>query len=95
MKIYTASRLSSGNKLFPTELSLDDYALTIKHPGVYNSKSQTVYFKNVSSITIDSPLIGFSTITISTNGDGTLVADGFTKKEVNEIKTLIEEGKRR
>jgi uncharacterized membrane protein YdbT with pleckstrin-like domain len=89
MKTYTASRLSSGNKMFPIKLQIDDLGVTLKHPGVFSGQEKTIPFSRVSSVDVDCPFIGYSTIMIQTTGEGQIAAHGFTKAEVIEMKKII------
>jgi uncharacterized membrane protein YdbT with pleckstrin-like domain len=89
MQHYTASRLSEGNKIFPITIQIDDLGVTLKHPGVFSGQEKTIPFSRVSSVDVDSPLIGYSTIIIQTTGEGKIMAHGFTKSEVVEMKKLI------
>jgi hypothetical protein len=86
--IYTSSRLSSGNKIFPTEIHIEDSGIKIKEPGIYNSKSTYIVFSDIVSISIDNPLVGFSTLTFFTNST-TVAVTGFTKKQSQEINSII------
>lgn len=89
MSNYTASRLSEGNKLFPITIMIDELGVTLKHPGLFSGQEKTIPFSRVSSVDVDSPLVGYSTIIIQTTGEGEIVAKGFTKSEVEEMKKLI------
>ena len=64
---YTSSRLSSGNKIFPTEIHIEDTGIKIKEPGVFNSSSTFISYADIVSITINNPLVGYSTLTFFTN----------------------------
>jgi hypothetical protein len=89
MKIYTASRLTDGNRIFPTRIIIDDSTVTFKIPSLFSGKETTIPFSRISSVNIDCPFIGFSTIIIETTGEGQIIAKGFTKSEVLEMKELI------
>lgn len=89
MKNYTATRLSSGNKLFPSKITLMDNSIVIKRPSLFSSKERTIPFSRVSSVSYESPFIGFSSIIIETNGESSEVVHGFYKSEVLEIRDLI------
>ena len=89
MKIYTASRLTDGNRIFPTRIIIDDSTVTFKIPSLFSGKETTIPFSRISSVNIDSPFIGFSTIIIETTGEGQIIAKGFTQSEVIEMKELI------
>ena len=89
MEKFTASRLTSGNKMFPAVITVDQIGVTIKMPSLFSGSEKTIPFSRISSVNIDCPLIGFSTIIIETTGEGAITAHGFTKKEVLRMKDLI------
>lgn len=89
MKSYSASRLTNGNGIFPSRIIIDDSTVTFKIPSLFSGKETTIPFSRISSVNIDSPFIGFSTIIIETTGEGQIIAKGFTKSEVIEMKEFI------
>jgi uncharacterized membrane protein YdbT with pleckstrin-like domain len=90
MKVYQASKLASGvSKVFPHRITITDNSVTIIEPGLFSNKEKTIPFSKIASVNIDSPLIGFSTITIETTGNDSLTINGFTKDEVREMKQTI------
>ena len=92
MKTFVASRLSDGNNVFPCKIIIDDNGVTVRIPGIFNNEDRFINFDNISSVTVDAPLIGYSTIRFYTTGIGMINAHGFTKSEVREIKRLIDQG---
>lgn len=89
---FTASRLSAGNKIFPSEIYLELTGITIKVPGLFSGETKQFDFNHIASVEIDTPLIGYSSITIFAGGT-MMSANGFTKAEVKQIKEGIENGK--
>jgi uncharacterized membrane protein YdbT with pleckstrin-like domain len=90
MKVYQASKLAAGvSKVFPHKITITDSSVTIIEPGLFSNKEKTIPFSKIASVNIDSPLIGFSTITIETTGNDSLTINGFTKDEVREMKQTI------
>jgi uncharacterized membrane protein YdbT with pleckstrin-like domain len=89
MITYRASRLSEGNKIFPCVIHIEEQAVTFKVPGFFNGKETTIPMSRISSVDIETPLIGYSTIIIETTGEGSVRAHGFTKSEVKEMKKAI------
>lgn len=89
MKSYSASRLTNGNGIFPSRIIIDDSSVTFKIPSLFSGKETTIPFTRISSVNIDCPFIGFSTIIIETTGEGQIIAKGFTKSEVIEMKEFI------
>lgn len=92
MAKFTASRLSEGNKVFPAEIHCEENELTIKVPGLFGGKSQSFSYRDISSVSVDSKMVGYSTITFFAAGTK-VMAHGFTKSEVKDIKEYIDEGK--
>lgn len=89
MKKFIASRLTSGNRLFPAEVTIGELSVSLKNPCIFSGKEKTIPFVRISSVDIDSPLIGFSKIIIETTGEGKIISNGFTRAEVKEMKELI------
>ena len=90
MKVYQASKLAAGvSKVFPHRITISDNSVTITEPGLFSNKEKTIPFSKIASVNIDSPLIGFSTITVETTGNDSLTINGFTKDEVREMKQII------
>jgi uncharacterized membrane protein YdbT with pleckstrin-like domain len=89
MQTFTASRLTSGNRVFPSKIIIDNIGVTLHDPGLFSGKEKTIPFTRISSVNIESPFVGFSTIVIETTGEGQIRLNGFRKNEVIEMKSLI------
>ncbi len=89
---FTASRLSEGNKLFPAEIHVEPNGITVKIPGFFRGQSSFIGFNDIASVNVDTPLIGYSTISFYAHG-ARVSAHGFTKDEAKQVKRAIEEGK--
>jgi phage gp45-like len=89
---FTASRLSEGNKTFPIEIHLEENNIEIKKPGVFSGESKYLNYEDITSIEVDSPMIGFSTLRLFLNGNKVEV-HGFSKGDVKEIRRLIDEAR--
>ncbi|MBS1559348.1 MAG: hypothetical protein JST69_11555 [Bacteroidetes bacterium] len=88
---FTASRLSEGNSMFPAQIEIQDSGLSVKLPGFFSGKNTFLPFVNISSVSVDSPMIGYSTISFSAQGVRVAV-HGFTVDEVEQIKQAIDQG---
>ena len=91
---YVASRLSEGNKLFPAKITITPQGVTLKVPGFLSGKEQSIPFHLISSVDLETPFIGFSTIKIYSVGWDVIVATGFTKDDVIAIKEQIMSGQK-
>lgn len=87
-KTYTASRISEGNVLFPPTIIFDDNGLTVRCPFIFSGKSTYIPYSCISSVHIETPIIGFSTI--SFHAFGNLVSiHGFLKSETIQMRQII------
>ena len=88
-KIYTASRLAEGNRLFPASLQIGDDGITIKFPFLLSGKEITILYKKISAVKIKTPIIGFSDIIIDTTWKDSFILHGYIASEVRIIKSEI------
>ena len=42
MKDFTASRLTSGNRIFPSKIIIDETGVTLKDPALFSGKEKTI-----------------------------------------------------
>ncbi|MEN9907597.1 MAG: hypothetical protein RLZZ540_738 [Bacteroidota bacterium] len=91
MKIV-ASRLSEGNKIFPAEIHIEENGIKVKIPGFLSGDTRFINYENISSVNIDTPMIGFSSLTFYCQGNRAS-AHGFKKDEAKQIKEAIDRGK--
>lgn len=89
---FTASRLSDGNKIFPAQIHIEANGLTVKIPGLFRGKTEYIDFEKISNVSVNAPLIGYSTITFHA-ASTKVIAHGFKSSEVKQIKQAIETGK--
>ena len=89
-KIYQASRVSDGNRLFPAEIHILETEIMLKIPGFFSGKSRHIVYQQIEGVNIDTPMIGYSTITFEVGGEE-IVGHGFTKSEAQEIKQICSE----
>lgn len=88
-KTFAASRWTEGNKFFPNKIILDDNGVTFRVPSMFSGQETTIPYSRISSVNIDTPVVGFSAIIIETTGEGKIRVNGYTKNEVQEMKQLI------
>ena len=91
---FTASRLSSGNKLFPPSVSTEKNGITIKFPGFFSGQKTVVDYKDISSISYDAPMIGFTKLNINIRGK-LITVEGFYKGDCQAIINAWSSGRNR
>jgi hypothetical protein len=88
--VFRASRLSSGNRLFPTQVLITPTTVVHYTPQAVGRREQTIHMAHVSSVGIDTNLL-FSNVTIETSGGAAPIrCYGHRKKDAVRMKALIE-----
>lgn len=87
-KTFTASRISEGNVLFPPTIIFDDDGVTVRCPFIFSGKSTYIPYSCISSVHIETPIIGFSTISFYALGNLVSI-HGFLKSEAIEMRQII------
>lgn len=77
------------NPFTPNILVIDDEHIEFRRKNwhLISEDSETLHFRNITGITVDSQLMG-TTITIKSTGNDPILVKGFWKKEAKEIKDL-------
>ena len=87
-RTFTASRISEGNALFPPTIIFDDNGVTVRCPFIFSGKSTYIPYSCISSVHIETPIIGFSTISFYAFGNLVSI-HGFLKSEAIEMRQII------
>ena len=87
-RTFTASRISEGNALFPPTIIFDENGVTVRCPFIFSGKSTYIPYSCISSVHIETPIIGFSTISFYAFGNLVSI-HGFLKSEAIEMRQII------
>ena len=89
--LFRASRLSRGNRLFPTQVLITPTTVVHYTPELVGRKEHSIHIAHVSSVSIDTNLL-FSNLLIETSGGTTPVqCHGHRKSDAVRMKQLIEQ----
>jgi len=89
--VFRASRLSAGNRLFPTQVLITPTAVVHYTPELVGRKEHSIHVAHVASVSIDTNLF-FSNVLIETTGGTTPVScHGHRKADAVRMKHLIEQ----
>jgi hypothetical protein len=89
--VFRASRLSSGNHLFPTQVQITPNSVVHFTPQWFGRVEHSIHIAHVSSVRIDTNLL-FSDVFIETSGGASSVAcHGHGKRDAITMKRLIEQ----
>jgi hypothetical protein len=89
MPKFYASRLTKGNELFPAIISINKSGLHLKLPSYIGGQERSIPYRQISSVEIICPIIGYSTIIIQTTGQESLEVHGFLARQVRKMRELI------
>ena len=88
--VFRASRLSSGNHLFPTQVSITPTTVVQYKPRWIGRQEESINMVHVSSVKIDTRLL-FSDVFIETSGGSDPIrCHGHRKGDAVQMKSLIE-----
>ena len=91
---FSASRLTQGNRIFPTRIEVSPDRVARIKPRLIGSTEESIAISNVASVQIATGLL-FSDIRIdSTGGSNPIESHGHTKGDARRIRELIEQYQR-
>ena len=89
--VFRASRLSRGNRIFPTQVVITPSSVTHYTPQFVGKLEESIHMSHVASIKIDTNIM-FSDVKIeTTGGHNPVLCHGHSKADAIRIKKLIEE----
>ena len=89
--VFRASRLSRGNRYFPTQVLITPTSVVHYTPELFGRKEHSIHVVHVASVSIDTNLF-FSDVIIETTGGQTAVTcHGHRKADAVRMKQLIEQ----
>ena len=88
--VFTASRLTSGNLLFPVRIEVSPERLTRVKPHLIGSDEESIAISKVASVNIHTGLIWSDIRIDSTGGSNPILSHGHSKGEARAIRDLIE-----
>ena len=89
--VFRASRLSSGNRLFPTQVVITPSSVVHFRPQWIGKLEHSIHIAHIASVRIDTNLL-FSNVYIETTGGTSAVScSGHHKGDAVRMKQLIEQ----
>lgn len=89
--VFRASRLSAGNRLFPTQVIITTSSVTHFRPQWIGKLEESIHISHVASIRIDTNILFSDVVIETTGGHNPILCHGHSKGDAVEIKRLIEE----
>ena len=89
-RIFTASRLTSGNRLFPVRIEINQNRVTRIKPRLFGSNEESIPISKVASVNIQTGMIWSDIRIDSAGGSNPIVSHGHSKEDARAIRDLIE-----
>ena len=90
-EVFRASRLSRGNRLFPTQVIVTPHSVVHYTPQWIGRHEHSIHIAHVSSVRIDTGLMFSDVVIETTGGSGAIHCRGHRKGDAVRIKQLIEQ----
>ena len=88
--VFTASRWTSGNLLFPVRIEVNQSRVTRIKPRLFSSNEESIPLAKVASVNIQTGLLWSDIRIDSTGGSNPIVSHGHRKADARAIRDLIE-----
>jgi hypothetical protein len=88
---FQASRLTRGNRLFPTVIEVSDKAVTRRKRSWFSRDEISVSITKVASVHIKTGMLWSEVLIESSGGSDPLASHGHSKSDARRIKELIEQ----
>ena len=88
--VFRASRLSRGNRLFPTQVLITPTSVVQYKPRWIGRQEETIHMAHVSSVKIDTRLLLSNVLIETSGGSDPIVCHGHRKGDATRMKALIE-----
>ncbi|MCF6277575.1 MAG: PH domain-containing protein [Anaerolineales bacterium] len=88
-KLYTSSRLTSGNALFPDRVIVADDGIHFIKRRFFGSNEEIITYGKIASVKLNSGIM-FADLTLETTGGSQpIFINGLMKSDAREIKDAI------
>lgn len=88
--VFTASRLTQGNFLFPTKIIITVNRVSRVKGKLFGSNEETIAMSKVASVHISTGMIWSEIVIESTGGTDPITSHGHRKADAQTIRELIE-----
>jgi hypothetical protein len=88
--VFRASRLSSGNHLFPTQVLITPTSVVQYTPRWIGRREETIHMAHIASVKIETGVILSDVLIETSGGTDPIACHGHRKGDAARIKTLIE-----
>jgi hypothetical protein len=90
-EVFVASRLTSGNFLFPTRIIVNENTVMRRKRSWFTLNEESVHVRNIGTVNITTGILWSDIRIESTGGSDPIESHGHTKEDARRIKAMIEE----
>jgi hypothetical protein len=88
--VFRASRVSRGNRLFPTQVAISPTSVVQHKPRWIGKEEETIHMAHIASVKIDTGLLLSNVLIETSGGAAPIVCHGHRKGDAVQMKALIE-----
>jgi hypothetical protein len=88
--VFRASRLSSGNRLFPTQVLITPSSVVQYTPRWVGRLEETIHMAHIASVKIETGMVLSDVLIETSGGTDPIVCHGHRKGDAGRMKNLIE-----
>jgi hypothetical protein len=88
--VFRASRISSGNHLFPTQVLITPTSVVQYKPRWIGRQEETIHMAHLSSVKIETGMVLSNLLIETSGGSDPIVCHGHRKGDADRMKALIE-----
>jgi hypothetical protein len=89
--VFRASRLSSGNHLFPTQVLITATSVVQYKPRWIGRQEETIHMAHIASVKIDTGILLSNVLIETSGGSAPIACHGHRKGDAVQMKNLIEQ----
>jgi hypothetical protein len=89
--VFRASRLSSGNRIFPTQVLITPTSVVHYTPSWIGRQEKTIHMAHLSSVKIDTGMLLSDVLIETSGGSHPINCHGHRKGDATAMKRLIEQ----
>jgi hypothetical protein len=88
--VFRASRISSGNRLFPTQVLITPSSVVQYTPRWFGRLEETIHMAHIASVKIETGMVLSDVLIETSGGTDPIVCHGHHKGDAGRMKNLIE-----
>ena len=88
--VFRASRISAGNRLFPTQVLITPTAVVQYTPRWFGRREETIHMAHIASVKIETGVVLSDVLIETSGGTDPIACHGHRKADAGRMKDLIE-----